>query len=102
METITRKSLMPRAARLLLAIVLSMSMPAASWAREFITDVMLVGADSWESWVYYRNKYTAEGWKYIDYDLNRNANGDFIYLLYYTEFNNDNPKIRYITHFYVN
>ena len=84
-------------AGLLLAVLTS----TTAWAREFITAVKLIGADSWESWVYYRNKYTAEGWKYIDYDLNRNANGDFIYLLYYTEFNNDNPNLQYITRFWV-
>ena len=94
----------PRTGNLRLALMTLLMMLLTSttaWAKEFITDVMLVGTDNWDNWVYCRNYYTARGWKYIDYDLNRGANGDFIYLLYQTDFNNDNPKIRYITHFYV-
>ena len=38
-------SIFPRAAKVLL-VVLAMSMPLMSWAQEFVTDVMLVGASS--------------------------------------------------------
>ena len=46
MGTITHKSLMPCAARLLLAVVRAIGMPLASLAQEFVTDVMLVGAET--------------------------------------------------------
>ena len=82
METITRKSLMPRAARLLLAIVLSMSMPAASWAAEFVTDVRLIGGETYAEVQAKINEYRLDGWKLVDYDLNKGCgkNSDYIYV----------------------
>ena len=99
METITRKSLMPRAARLLLAIVLSMSMPAASWAEEFVTDVRLIGGETYAEVQAKINEYRLDGWKLVDYDLNKGCgkNSDYIYLLYKTAHYNDGRNHYYIT-----
>ena len=99
METITRKSLMPRAARLLLAIVLSMSMPAASWAEEFVTNVTLIGGETYAEVQALINEYRLSGWKLVDYDLNKGCgNGsDYIYLLYKTAHYNDRRNHNYIT-----
>lgn len=99
METITRKSLMPRAARLLLAIVLSMSMPAASWAEEFVTDVRLIGGETYAEVQAKINEYRLDGWKLVDYDLNKGCgkNSDYIYLLYKTAHYNDRSNHHYIT-----
>ena len=103
METITRKSVMPRAARLLLAIVLSMSMPAASWAAEFVTDVMLVGAETQSQKNSLLDKYRGEGWTVVDYDLNKGCGkkSDYVYFLYKTKGNIDGFSHGYVTGFYI-
>ena len=84
------------AAMLLVALT-----PGTAWAKEFITDVKLIGADTRSALQSYLNSYRAEGWKVVDYDLNKGAGGDYIYLIYRTDFNNNNPYIRYITQFYI-
>ena len=92
---------MGRAARLFLALVLSLSLPAMSWAREFITEVKLIGADTRSALQENLNWYKEQGWKVIDYDLNRGcgSKSDFICLIYRKDFNNENPDISYITRF---
>ena len=54
-----------------------------AWDATGITDVMLIGgnADEVNSVL---PKYTSEGWTSINYDLNKGAGGDFVFLLYKT------------------
>ena len=87
----------------LLLVALAMFIPAKLQAKEFITDVKLIGADTRSALQSYLNSYKAEGWKVVDYDLNRGcgSNSDYVYLIYRTDFNNNNPDISYITRFYI-
>ena len=94
-------SVMPRAARLLLAVVLALVMPAQTWAKDvrmFMTDLMLVGGADWSTVSAQINYYQERGYKVIDYDLNKGCgNGtDYIYLLYKPADWNDGQDHSYI------
>ena len=54
-----------------------------AWDATGITDVMLIGGDADEV-NSLKTKYTNEGWTVIDQDLNEDAGGDYIFLLYKT------------------
>ena len=103
MKTITHNSVMPRVARMLLAVVLAMGMPLMSWAQEFVTDVMLVGAETQSQKNSLLNKYKEEGWTVADYDLNKGCGqkSDYVYLLYKTKGNIDGFSHGYVTGFYI-
>ena len=92
-------SIMLRAARLLLAVVIALGLPAKSLAREFITNLMLIGGDTWSTVSAKLNEYKGYGWKLVDYDLNKGCGkkSDYVYLLYYTENWNDGENHNYIT-----
>lgn len=68
---------------LFLTIALLCTIVHGAWAVTGITDVMLIGgnADEVNSVL---PKYTGEGWTSINYDLNKGAGGDFVFLLYKT------------------
>ena len=55
-----------------------------AWAQSYITDVMVVGADDDDEAEAYYDYYTSQGWSGIWKDLNNNAGGHYIYLLYKT------------------
>ena len=93
---------MPRAARLLLVVVLALVMPAQTWARDvrmFMTDLMLVGGANWSTVSAKINYYQERGYKVIDYDLNKNcgSSSDYVYLLYKPADWNDGQNHNYIT-----
>lgn len=102
MKTIMHYSIFPRAAKVLL-VVLAMSMPLMSWAQEFVTDVMLVGAETASQRDGLLNNYRNEGWTVVDYDLNKGCgkNSDYIYFLYKTSSNIDGFSHGYVTNFYI-
>ena len=92
---------MPRAARLLLVVVLALVMPAQTWARDvrmFMTDLMLVGGADWSTVSAQINYYQERGYKVIDYDLNKGCGSgtDYIYLLYKPADWNDGQDHSYI------
>lgn len=82
-----------------LLMALTFSMPAASWAEEFVTDVKLIGGETYAEVQALINNYRLEGWKLVDYDLNKGCgkNSDYIYLLYKTAHYNDGRNHYYIT-----
>jgi len=95
-------SVMPRAARLLLAVVLALVMPAQTWAKDvrmFMTDLMLVGGADWSTVSAQINYYQERGYKVIEYDLNKGCGSgtDYIYLLYKPANWNDGQNHGYIT-----
>ena len=83
----------------LLLVALTFSMPAASWAAEFVTDVKLIGGETYAEVHTLINNYRLQGWKLVDYDLNKGCgkNSDYIYLLYKTAHYNDGCNHYYIT-----
>ncbi len=97
MKTITHKPIM------LLAVFFAMSMPLVSLAQEFVTDVMLVGAETQSQRNSLLDKYRGEGWTVVDYDLNKGCGqkSDYIYLLYKTKGNIDGFSHGYVTGFYI-
>ena len=95
-------SVMPRAARLLLVVVLALVMPAQTWARDvrmFMTDLLLVGASSNGVTNALLNSYKEMGYTVIDYDLNKGCgqSSDYVYLLYKPANWNDGQNHGYIT-----
>ena len=71
---------------------------------EFISALQLIGAPTESELNTYKNKYTSQGWKVIDHDLNKGINwgdGDGIYLLYKTENCTDGQKHNFVTNFYI-
>ena len=67
--------------------------------HKYVTDVMLIGSKGQDVVTGLKNQYTAEGWTFIDKDLNEGAGGAYIYLLYKTERSTVNKG--YITDFYI-
>jgi hypothetical protein len=73
-----------------------------SQATTFIKDVKLIGGSKAECKTL-KETLTAQGWTFIDYDLNKGCGeeSDFVYLLYKAEENNDGVNWGYITDFYI-
>ena len=70
----------------------------------YISEVKLVGAGTSDELDTYLNQYAVDGWKVINYDLNKGINwgdGDGIYLLYKTAISPDGLNHGYITDFYI-
>ena len=85
-----------------LLILLLALLPMTAWAQQsFISDVKLLGANTYDEISGYLNKYKQEGWQVVNYDLNRNASGDYIYLIYKTETPTDGRDHNYITDFLI-
>ena len=71
-------------------------------ATDFITDVKVIGGPTLDNDVnplWY--DMVANGWTGVSYNLNRDAGGDFIYLLYKTASNTDGLNHGYITDFLI-
>ena len=96
-KTITSRSFAKRA--LMVLAVLFTTLTAG--ATEFITDVMLIGNKNETEFKNLQDKLEKEGWTAIKKDLNAGAGGDYIYLLYKSEENNDGKNYGYITDFYI-
>ena len=73
---------------------------ATAWADDFITDVMVIGGNEDETNTL-KNSLRAEGWTVITKDLNADAGGDYIFLLYKTGSNENNDAGAFITDFYI-
>ena len=70
----------------------------------YISEVKLVGAGTSDELDTYLSQYAVNGWKVIDYNLNRGidwGDGDAIYLLYKTTISPDGLNHGYITDFYL-
>ena len=90
-------------ARLVLASLMTLFCWTAS-ATEYITDVMLVGAYAQADYNNLVARYTSQGWKATNWDLNHGiawGSGDAILLLYKTAESNDGYNHEYITDFYI-
>ena len=77
---------------------------ATAQAVEYITDVMLIGAPTESELNSLKNTYSTQGWKIINYDLNKGVpwgSGDGILLLYKSEESPDGCNHNYITDFYI-
>ena len=85
-----------RKAALLLLFLLSFSPGRA--ATNFIQDVMVIGGAK-EDVIIKVVTYNKQGWSYIDQDLNENAGGDYIFLLY-KKVSDSSPGASFITNFY--
>ncbi len=74
---------------------------ATAWAENYITDVMVIGGSKSET-TNLKNKYTGQGWKFIDKDLNAGcgSGSDYVYLLYKTAGETD-PDATFITNFLI-
>ena len=100
MRTKTIKRNVVRAAMTLLLAVLT----STAWAEKFITDVMLIGAETESEANSMIAQYQEEGWTIIKPDLNSGikwGDGDGVYLLYKSEENTDGFNHGYITDFYL-
>lgn len=86
-----------RAVLLLLMMVIAI---ATAQATDFISDVKLIGGTKAECNAL-KTTLTADGWTFIDQDLNKGASGDYVYLLYKAEANTDGVNWGYITDFYI-
>ena len=84
--------------RLVILAIVALSAALPARATTFIKDVMLVGGSGSEVTAL-KNTLLPQGWIDSGQDLNRNAGGDFIYLLYKTENNPDDVNEGYITGF---
>ena len=87
-----------RKAALLLLFLLSFSPGRA--ATNFIQDVMVIGGAK-EDVLIKVVTYKKQGWSYIDQDLNENAGGDYIFLLYKKDIRSDEFSDGGITGFYI-
>ncbi len=68
---------------------------------ELVTDVMLIGSKGQDVVNNLKNQYMAEGWKFLNYDLNEGAGGAFIYLLYKSENTCFDSNNNFVTDFYI-
>ena len=90
-----------RFATVALAVSLAAGLVFAARADQFIKDVLLIGGTSGETYTQKTN-FMAQGWTFIDYDLNKGAGGDYVYLMYKTANTPGcNACYGYITEFYI-
>jgi hypothetical protein len=92
MRTATMRAMM------VLAVLLT---ALTAGATEFITDVKLIGYKNKTQFDNLQDKLEKDGWTAINKDLNADAGGDYIHLLYKSEANNDGLNHGYITDFYI-
>ena len=83
--------------------MLALIMGQTAKAREFITDVMVIGAKTVGQRNQLKATYESKGWTVIENDLNKDCGdgSDYIYLLYKSEENTDGLNHGYITDFYI-
>ena len=84
-----KKSFLSLQAALLMLVMLA---PLSSLAATFITDVKVIGGSK-STTNTLKSEMKAQGWVLVDYDLNKGCGGssDYIYLLYKTGSETDNP-----------
>ena len=87
--------------RLLLAFLLALLPAASASAETYIKDVMVIGYDNKDAAKARKDELVAQGWTWINHDLNTDASGHYIYLLYKTEDNPYGSNQGYITDFYI-
>ena len=73
---------------------------AKAYATDYISDVMVIGGSKTET-NNLKTTLTEQGWTVIEQDLNADAGGDYIYLLYKIESSNYYLNWGYITDFYI-
>ena len=95
--TVISKSFAKRAMMVLAVLLTAMTADAT----EFITDVKLIGYKNKTQFDNLQDKLEKEGWTAINKDLNADAGGDYIHLLYKSEENADGLNHGYITDFYI-
>ena len=71
--------------RTVLLFLVSIFSLQATRAQDFVTDVMVIGGSKSETQSL-RSSLQAQGWVFVDKDLNAGAGGDYIYLLYKDKF----------------
>ena len=83
-------------------LLVAMLATTTMWATDFITDVMVIGGSKSET-TNLKNKYTGQGWTFIDQDLNAGcgSGSDYIYLLYKSASNENQDAGAFITDFYI-
>ncbi|MBO4820394.1 MAG: fibronectin type III domain-containing protein [Prevotella sp.] len=89
--------------RAAVVLLLSFIVTIATTAKEFITDVMVIGAKTEGQANLLKVTYQNKGWKVIDKDLNAGcgSGSDYIYLLYKSVENTDGLNHGYITNLYI-
>lgn len=95
--TVISKSFAKRAMMVLAVLLTALTADAT----EFITDVKLIGYKNKTQFDNLQDKLEKEGWTAINKDLNADAGGDYIHLLYKSEANTDGLNHGYITDFYI-
>ena len=89
--------------RAAMTLLLALTTFTGAWAKDFITDVVLIGGSKSEV-NNLKAAYQSKGWTVIDKDLNDGcgSTSDYIYLLYKTADNFENsPNLTFITGFYL-
>lgn len=93
------RGFLERLLRAAVTLLLALLPTVTAWADEGIKDVMVIGGSEDEV-NSLKASLTSQGWHVIDQDLNRKAEGDYIYLLYKSESSNGINN-GYITDFYI-
>jgi hypothetical protein len=86
--------------RAAMTLLLALLTATSAWAMDYISDVMVIGGSSSET-NNLKTTLTEQGWTVIEQDLNADAGGDYIYLLYKIESSSNNLNWGYITDFYI-
>ena len=86
--------------KLLLVLALLCVFAGTTQATDLITDVMLVGGSGSEVNAL-KNTLLSQGWIDSGQDLNKNASGDFVYLLYKKRSTDGGVDFEFITDFYL-
>ena len=94
---------MNRTIRIALTLLMAVLTTFTVQATDFITEVMLIGHADKTEFNNLLNTYKNQGWKVIDYDLNKGCGtgSAYINLLYKSESNSDGFNHGYITDFYI-
>ena len=89
--------------RTAMVLLLSFIVTVPTTAKEFITDVMVIGAKTEGQSNLLKTTYENKGWKVIDKDLNAGcgSGSDYVYLLYKSVENTDGLNHGYITNLYI-
>lgn len=93
------RGFLERLLRAAVTLLLALLPTVTAWADEGIKDVMVIGGSEDEV-NNLKASLRSQGWQVIDQDLNRKAEGDYIYLLYKSESSNGINN-GYITDFYI-
>jgi hypothetical protein len=102
MKTFITTKIWQKTVHLVMTLLFLLFTSFTASATDFITDVMLIGHNGENDINALKETYRAQGWTVYPVDLNANAGGDWIYLLYKTKSspNNFNDGT-FITDFYI-